>query len=76
MKPGSTSFTPFSQGTVNINGTNILTLPFIDFCTMLDPVDTDLILTALFKNMDIMSQLIMAVLGVREASPFGKQTHR
>lgn len=63
---------PFSRGTVTINSTNVLTPPLIDFRTMSDPIDTELILTALLKNRDIMSQRTMSVLGPRELGPFGE----
>ncbi|KAH6842438.1 GMC oxidoreductase-domain-containing protein [Chaetomium sp. MPI-CAGE-AT-0009] len=63
---------PLSRGTVTINSTDVLTPPLIDFRTMADPIDAELILTALLKNREIMSQPTMAVLGPRELSPFGE----
>jgi choline dehydrogenase len=63
---------PLSRGTVAINSTDALAHPLIDFRTMTDPVDTELILAALLKNRDIMSQPTMAVLRPREVSPFGE----
>ncbi|GAB1319975.1 hypothetical protein MFIFM68171_10185 [Madurella fahalii] len=63
---------PFSRGTITINSTDVLAPPLIDFRTMADPIDTELILTSLLKNREIMSQPTMAVLGPREQSPFGE----
>ncbi|KXX79129.1 Oxygen-dependent choline dehydrogenase [Madurella mycetomatis] len=63
---------PFSRGTITINSTDVLTHPLIDFRTMADPIDRDLILTSLLKNREIMSQPTMAVLEPREQSPFGE----
>lgn len=63
---------PFSRGTVAINGTDPLAHPLIDFRTLADPLDTELVLTMLLKNRDIMSQPAMAVLGPRELEPFGE----
>lgn len=59
-----------SRGTVAINSTNPLEPPLIDFQTMVDPVDFDLVVAAFLKNRHIMSQPTMAVLGPQEASPF------
>ncbi|KAK0645452.1 hypothetical protein B0T16DRAFT_428576 [Cercophora newfieldiana] len=63
---------PLSRGTVTINSTDVLTTPLIDFRTMSDPIDTELILTALLKNREIMSQPAMSSLGLKELSPFGE----
>ena len=61
---------PLSRGTVAINSTNPLEPPLIDFQTMVDPADFDLVVAAFLKNRHIMSQPTMAVLGPQEASPF------
>lgn len=61
---------PFSRGTVKISSTNPLTWPLIDFQTLVDPVDQDLVVTSFLKNRHIMSQPGMAALNPLEASPF------
>ncbi|KAK4233272.1 oxygen-dependent choline dehydrogenase [Achaetomium macrosporum] len=63
---------PLSRGTIAINSTDPLAHPLIDFQTLVDPIDMELMLTALLKNRELMAQRSMAVLGPREGSPFGE----
>jgi choline dehydrogenase-like flavoprotein len=62
---------PLSRGTVNINSTNPLENPLIDFRTGTDPADVA-VYTALFrKNRELFAAPSMQVLGPAEAAPFG-----
>jgi choline dehydrogenase-like flavoprotein len=64
---------PLSRGTVNINSTNPLANPLIDFRTGTDPADVQ-VYTALFrKNRELFAAPSMQVLGPSEAAPFGAQ---
>jgi choline dehydrogenase-like flavoprotein len=54
-----------------INSTNPLQAPLIDFRTMTDPIDFDLVVASTLMNRIIMSQATMKVLGPKEAAPFG-----
>ncbi|KAK4661056.1 hypothetical protein QC762_124480 [Podospora pseudocomata] len=63
-------FKPLSRGTVQINSTNPLEWPLIDFRTNVDPIDEDLIVASFLKNRHIMSQPSMAALNPLEAAPF------
>lgn len=63
---------PLSRGAVTINSTNPLENPLVNYRTVTDPVDIE-VLTALFrKNRELMSAPDMASLGVAEAAPFGE----
>lgn len=63
---------PLSRGTVAINSTDPLAHPLIDYRTMADPVDFDLVVAAFLKNRQIMAQPSMRVLNPLELSPFGE----
>ncbi|KAK4674869.1 hypothetical protein QC763_124480 [Podospora pseudopauciseta] len=63
-------FKPLSRGTVQINSTNPLEWPLIDFRTNVDPIDEDLIVASFLKNRHIMSQPSMTALNPLEAAPF------
>jgi choline dehydrogenase-like flavoprotein len=64
---------PLSRGTVNINSTNPLANPLIDFRTGTDPADVQ-VYTALFrKNRELFAAPSMQVLGPSEAAPFGAE---
>ncbi|KAK3391535.1 hypothetical protein B0T20DRAFT_423956 [Sordaria brevicollis] len=64
---------PLSRGAVTINSINPLENPLVNYRTVTDPVDVE-VLTALFrKNRELMSAPDMASLGVAEAAPFGEQ---
>ncbi|KAM7216524.1 oxygen-dependent choline dehydrogenase [Rhypophila decipiens] len=62
---------PFSRGSVTINSTDPLQVPSIDFRTMTDPIDFDLVVSSTLMNRKIMSQPTMKRLGPNEAAPFG-----
>jgi len=62
---------PLSRGSIRINTTNPLDNPLIDFRTLTDPTDFDLVVASFLKNRDIMSQPTMAILGPEEQAPFG-----
>lgn len=63
---------PLSRGMVTINSTNALENPLVNYRTVTDPADIE-VLTALFrKNRELMSAPDMASLGVAEAAPFGE----
>jgi len=64
---------PLSRGSVVINSTNPLQVPLIDFRSMTDPVDFDLVAASTLMNRKIMSQETMKVLGPKEAAPFGEE---
>ena len=61
---------PLSRGTITINSTDPLQVPLIDFATMVDPIDFDLVVASFLKNRHIMSQPTMKKLGPHETSPF------
>ncbi|SPQ25932.1 bb02905e-a6b5-44a0-b1cb-607825c8e916 [Thermothielavioides terrestris] len=62
---------PLSRGTVNINSTDPLASPLIDFRTATDPVDLQ-VYTAIFrKNRELFAAPSMQLLGPTEAAPFG-----
>lgn len=65
------SFKPFSRGTVNINSTDPLAAPIVDFRTATDPTDLDVAVAIIRKHREIMSAPSMAILGPVELSPFG-----
>ncbi len=64
---------PLSRGTVNINSTDPLTSPVIDYRTATDPTDLALYVALFRKNRELFAAPDMAVLGPSEASPFGEQ---
>ncbi|KAK3935454.1 hypothetical protein QBC46DRAFT_50935 [Diplogelasinospora grovesii] len=64
---------PLSRGSVNINSTDPLANPLIDYRTLTDPTDAQLY-TALFrKQRQLFLAPSMQVLGPVEAAPFGAQ---
>jgi choline dehydrogenase len=62
---------PLSRGLVQIQSTDALENPSVDWRTMTDPVDVDVAVAAVLKNREIMQAPSMAELGPSEASPFG-----
>lgn len=64
---------PFSRGTIFINSTNPLAAPVIDWRSMTNPVDMDLMLALFRKHRDIFRQPTMEALGPVELAPFGEQ---
>jgi len=60
---------PLSRGYVTINSTDPLAAPIIDYGSMVDPVDFDVLIASFLKNRDIMRAPSMKVLGPHEASP-------
>ncbi|KAJ0114872.1 hypothetical protein J7T55_004614 [Diaporthe amygdali] len=65
-------FKPFSRGTVNINSTDPLTNPIVDFRAATDPTDLDVAVALVRKARDIMDAPSMRVLGPTELTPFGQ----
>lgn len=66
-------FKPFSRGTVNINSTDPLANPLVDFRSATDPSDLDVAVALVRKARDIMDAPSMRVLGPTEVAPFGKE---
>lgn len=64
-------FKPFSRGTVNINSTDPLANPLVDFRAATDPADLDVAVALVRKARDIMDAPSMRVLGPAEVAPFG-----
>lgn len=64
-------FKPFSRGTVNIDSTDPLTAPIVDFRAATDPTDLNVAVALLNKTRDIMRAPSMAILGPTELSPYG-----
>ncbi|KAH6646280.1 hypothetical protein BKA67DRAFT_98021 [Truncatella angustata] len=64
---------PFSRGTININNTDPLANPVIDWRSMTNPSDLDLVLALFRKHRDIFSQPSMQALGPIELAPFGDE---
>ncbi|ETS85579.1 hypothetical protein PFICI_03604 [Pestalotiopsis fici W106-1] len=63
---------PLSRGTININSTNPLANPVIDWRSMTNPADLDFTLALFRKHRDIFNQPSMRELGPIELSPFGE----
>ncbi|ORY61674.1 uncharacterized protein BCR38DRAFT_487414 [Pseudomassariella vexata] len=63
---------PLSRGTISINTTDPLSNPVIDWRSMTNPTDLDLILALFRKNRDVLSQPSMHLLGPVEIAPFGE----
>lgn len=61
---------PLSRGSVNINSTDPLANPVIDWQSMVDPADFDNLVESFLKNRQIMNAPSMKSLGAREAAPF------
>lgn len=66
-------FKPFSRGTVNINSTDPLTNPLVDFRAATDPKDLDVAVALVQKAREIMDAPSMRVLGPNEVAPFGQE---
>ena len=64
---------PLSRGTVNINTTDPLASPVLDYRTGTDPIDLKLYVALFRKTRQLFAAPDMAVLGPTEASPFGSQ---
>lgn len=64
-------FKPFSRGTVNINSTDPLANPLVDFRAATDPSDLEVAVALVRKARDIMGAPSMRVLGPTEVAPFG-----
>ncbi|KAI1504046.1 hypothetical protein F5X99DRAFT_68356 [Biscogniauxia marginata] len=62
---------PLSRGTVNINSTDPLANPIIDYRTATDPVDFTVIIAFLRKLRELMAAPDMQALGPIEADPLG-----
>ncbi|KAK3305455.1 putative glucose-methanol-choline oxidoreductase [Chaetomium strumarium] len=62
---------PLSRGTVNINSTDPLASPLIDFRTATDPIDLQVYTTVFRKNRDLFAAPAMQALGPTEAAPSG-----
>lgn len=66
-------FKPFSRGTVNINSTDPLANPLVDFRAATDPTDLEVAVALVHKAREIMSAPSMRVLGPNEVAPFGQE---
>ncbi|RWA09527.1 hypothetical protein EKO27_g5581 [Xylaria grammica] len=64
---------PLSRGTVNINSTDPLASPVLDYRTATDPIDLAIYVALFRKNRELFAAPDMAALGPAEASPFGAQ---
>ncbi|KAI1348770.1 hypothetical protein F5Y01DRAFT_291150 [Xylaria sp. FL0043] len=64
---------PLSRGTVNINSTDPLASPVLDYRTATDPIDLALYIALFRRNRELFAAPDMASLGPIEASPFGPQ---
>lgn len=64
---------PLSRGSSNINLTDPLSSPVIDWRSMTNPVDLDLMLVLFRKHRDIFNQSPMQELGPIELAPFGQE---
>ena len=60
-----------SRGSVNINSTNVRDNPVIDWQSMTDPTDFDIMVATVLRNREIMNAPGMKSLVAREAAPFG-----
>ena len=68
---------PLSRGTITINSTDANANPVIDWNSMVDPTDFDVMAEAFLKNRAIMTSPAMKPLGATEAAPFdGSVTDR
>ena len=63
--------TQLSRGSININSTNALDIPVIDWRSMTDPTDYQIMVATVLKNRQIMNAPGMKSLGAHEAAPFG-----
>ena len=63
---------PLSRGSVTISSTNPLDNPLVDYRTVTDPADVQVLAALIRKNREVMSAPEMAALGVAEAAPFGE----
>lgn len=64
-------FKPLSRGTVNINSTDPLANPLVDFRAATDPTDLDVAMALVRRAREIMGAPSMRVLGPAEVAPFG-----
>ncbi|KAI1133777.1 hypothetical protein F5Y10DRAFT_228540 [Nemania abortiva] len=64
---------PLSRGTVNINSTDPLASPVLDYRTATDPIDLAVYVALFRRNRELFAAPDMASLGPVEASPFGAQ---
>ncbi|KAI1300919.1 hypothetical protein F5Y03DRAFT_221830 [Xylaria venustula] len=64
---------PLSRGTVNINTTDPLVNPVLNYRTATDPTDLAVYVALFRKNRELFAAPDMASLGPTEASPFGAQ---
>ncbi|KAI0425311.1 hypothetical protein F5Y09DRAFT_103293 [Xylaria sp. FL1042] len=64
---------PLSRGTVNINSTDPLASPVLDYRTATDPIDLAVYVALFRKNRELFAAPDMASLGPVEASPFGAE---
>ncbi|KAI0113930.1 hypothetical protein GGR51DRAFT_471387 [Nemania sp. FL0031] len=64
---------PLSRGTVNINSTDPLINPVLDYRTATDPIDLSVYVSLFRRNRELFAAPDMASLGPVEASPFGAQ---
>lgn len=62
---------PLSRGFVAISSTDPLANPVIDYGSMVDPTDFDVLIAAFLRNRDIMHSPSMKALGAHEAPPVG-----
>ncbi|KAF1944605.1 choline dehydrogenase-like protein [Clathrospora elynae] len=60
---------PFSRGSININSTDILDAPLIDYGALTDPTDLEMLYAIYMKNRELMATPDMAVLGPTETAP-------
>ena len=63
------SLRPLSRGTINIQSPNVTTPVVVDFRTMSDDTDFQLMLALFLKTRQIMAQPSMKILGPTEATP-------
>lgn len=63
---------PLSRGSVAISSTNPLENPLVDYRTVTDPVDVEVLTALIRKNRELMSAPDMAKLQLAEALPFGE----
>ncbi|KAI0406925.1 hypothetical protein F4802DRAFT_81688 [Xylaria palmicola] len=64
---------PLSRGTVNIDSTDPLASPIVDYRTATDPIDLAVYVALFRRNRELFAAPDMASLGPVEASPFGVQ---
>lgn len=63
--------TSLSRGSVNINTTDPLAPPVVDWRALSDPTDYQVVYAAFQKNRDVMNAPAMKALGPTEGAPFG-----